>query len=250
MWHPYEKEAKILFFFECPSCRKRQWLYEDGTEWRYEAPNCPDCGSSLDHKSQVSNYVVTTFYSCPNCSYKNNEVDDYNKEDKEWEEEKERKKNLLAEHRKEFCLDDETGENLLRFYEFISRLAAEHKEKQKKDKDPLFQKARQLKKLTLIQLEKLIGEAIKKDGYKDLKFGKPEMGRVVTIDFSVIETNEDRKENISQNILKKLIKEVLENTNWRLMSEGVDYRLGILTGRLRAYEQEKDLVEIMRKGKG
>jgi hypothetical protein len=45
--------------------------------------------------------------------------------------------------------------------------------------------------------------------------------------------------------LKKLIKGVLEDTNWRLMSDGVQYRLGILTGRLKAYEREEDLTTII-----
>jgi Zn finger protein HypA/HybF involved in hydrogenase expression len=249
LWYTYEENAKVLFWFECPNCKKRRAVYDDGTEWYYKPPNCPKCDSPLNHKSQALSNVVTTVYSCPNCSYKNEEVDDYNKEDKEWEEKKARDKSLLVKYREKFCLNDKVGENLLRFYELMSSLAKEHKEKEKKDKDPLFQKARQLKKITFIQLEKLIGEAIEKEGYKDLKFGKPGIGRFVTIDFSVIETKEDRKENNSQNILKKLIKEVLENTNWRLMSEGIQYRLGILTGRLKAYEQEEDLVEIVRKEK-
>jgi hypothetical protein len=30
------------------------------------------------------------------------------------------------------------------------------------------------------------------------------------------------------------------------MSDGIHYRLGILTGRLKAYEREEDLVEVVR----
>ena len=50
--------------------------------------------------------------------------------------------------------------------------------------------------------------------------------------------------NISEDTLKKLIKEALADTNWRLMSDGIHYRLGYLSGNLKAYEQEEDLFEL------
>jgi hypothetical protein len=121
----------------------------------------------------------------------------------------------------------------------------EWKEKEKKDKDPLIQKVRNLKKLTVSQLGKLIEDTMEKAGYKGLKFWKPEMGQYVIIDFSVNETKDDRQESDSISTLKKLIKSILEDTNWRLMIEGINYRLGILTGRLKAYEKEEDLIKIV-----
>ena len=46
-------------------------------------------------------------------------------------------------------------------------------------------------------------------------------------------------------ILQKIIKKNLETTDWRLMSGGIDYRLGLLTGRIRAYESEEDLLKLV-----
>jgi hypothetical protein len=134
---------------------------------------------------------------------------------------------------------------MLHIYEQLSRLMNEWKEKEKKDKDPLIQKVRNLKKLTVSQLGKLIEDTMEKAGYKGLKFWKPEMGQYVIIDFSVNETKDDRQESDSISTLKKLIKSILEDTNWRLMIEGINYRLGILTGRLKAYEKEEDLIKIV-----
>jgi hypothetical protein len=62
----------------------------------------------------------------------------------------------------------------------------------------------------------------------------------------VLETKDNRNEYDSQRILKKIIRGLLKDTNWRLMSEGINYRLGILTGRLKAYEREEDLIKILR----
>ena len=241
----YEEKSRVLFMFECPNCKKRQAQYEDGTEWHSEIFKCPECSFQLNKKSRFAKDVLTTVYSCPNCSYKKEEIDDFNESTKEYKVEKARKNKLLAEFREEFCVDDKTGQEMLHTYEQLSRLMNEWKEKEKKDKDPLIQKARNLKKLTVAQLEKLIEDTIEKEGYKDLKFGKPEIGQYVIIDFSVNETKDDRQESDSIIILKKLIKSILEDTNWRLMSEGINYRLGILFGRLKAYEKEEDLIKII-----
>jgi len=63
--NPYEKNSKILFLFECLKCKKRQALYEDGTEWKLKKQKCPKCNNSLDEKSKYTKDILTTFYSCP-----------------------------------------------------------------------------------------------------------------------------------------------------------------------------------------
>lgn len=45
--------------------------------------------------------------------------------------------------------------------------------------------------------------------------------------------------------LKKTVNSVLVDINWRMMSEGVNYRLGILSGRLKGYEREEDIVAML-----
>jgi hypothetical protein len=54
---------------------------------------------------------------------------------------------------------------------------------------------------------------------------------------------------ISKRTLKKLVDAALKDTNWRLMSDGISYRLGYLSGRLRAYEREEDLKDLVIKTK-
>lgn len=72
------------------------------------------------------------------------------------------------------------------------------------------------------------------------------MGRNVTVRFS-IEDNKERDGYNARMDLKKLLNKVLEDTNWRLMSEGISERIGILSGRLRAYESEEDLVKLVKR---
>lgn len=45
---------------------------------------------------------------------------------------------------------------------------------------------------------------------------------------------------------KKMVQSSLENTTWRLMSGGISYRLASLSGRIRIYEDQKDLVKLVK----
>lgn len=242
----YGEDSKVMFMLACVKCNKRQTLYEDGTEWHYDPPKCPRCSSPLNHDTKHSQETLTTIYTCPNCKHKETDVHDFKKSDEKWKKKEERDRKLLAEYRKDFCLDDVEGPKAVQNLDGIMRFVDEMKEKEKKDKDPVYQKARQLKTLKIGQLKELLEKTIEKEGYLDLAFAKPDMGQYVIIDFSVNDMKEERKEYDSQNTLKKLIKQVLEGTNWRLMSEGIHFRLGILTGRLKAYEREEDLVGLVR----
>lgn len=205
-----EKEMRLTFMFECLDCTKRQVKYEDGSDWDYEPPKCEKCSSKLETK------------------YK-----------------KDKEKALLAEYREEFCLNDENGPSYLESMDGIIALVKSWKEREKKEKDPKFKKAKNLKILKVNQLKELIAKKAQKEKYSDLQFGKPEMAKYVIVDFTISDDNDAREEYHSRKDLKKLIDSALAKTNWRLMSDGISYRLGILSGRLKAYEQEDDLMSIV-----
>ena len=86
-------------------------------------------------------------------------------------------------------------------------------------------------------------KVLEKEDYIQLEFSQPEIGQYVIISFTVQDKKSKREEYNSKNELKKLVNKTLYNTNWRLMSEGVDYRLGILSGRLKGLEREEDLIK-------
>lgn len=67
------------------------------------------------------------------------------------------------------------------------------------------------------------------------------------VPFTVHDIRQGREDRASCHDLQKLVKETLEDTNWRLMSKGVSYRLGMLEGRFKAYEKEEDLVKLVTK---
>ena len=242
----YEEKDKALFMFSCIKCNKRQALYEDGTEWIYTPPKCPKCNSPLNQDSKHTKNTLTTIYSCPNCSYKKKDVHDFKKSEDKRKRKEARDQKLLSEYRKDFCLDDEEGPKAVLNLDNIVRFVDEMKKNEVKEKDPDYQKAKQLKSLKIGQLKELLEQTLEKNGYQDLKFDKPEMGQFVVIDFSVNDMKEEREEYDSKKSLKKLIEGILADTTWRLMSDGISYRLGILTGRLKAYEREEDLMKLVK----
>ncbi len=241
----YDKAPRVSFMFECLKCKKRQIFYEDGSPLDYEKPKCKKCQVELQtkYKKKGETLTITTF--CPSCDFKEVDVLDSKKRREEQQKEEDRKQKLFQEYREEFCLNDKEGPKAVANLDGIVALAKEWKEQEKKEKDPVYQKAKQLKQVKLNQLKEIVTKAVAKEGYIDLEFGKPEMGKYVIIDFTATDSKDDRKEYDSTNTLKKLIKAALEDTNWRLMSEGIHYRLGIVSGKLKAYEREDDLIGIV-----
>jgi hypothetical protein len=119
----------------------------------------------------------------------------------------------------------------------------------KKEKD-VYAEAAKIQKLTITDLEKLLTLILEKDLYVRFRFGEPDMGKDLLLPFTVHDAKPDRTDMMSAHDLNKLIGRALEDTNWHLMGDGASYRLGILTGRLRAYEREEDLVGLVRRRKG
>lgn len=120
------------------------------------------------------------------------------------------------------------------------------KEQEKKEADPVFQKAMKLKKISIVEMEKLIVDAVTPQKYTRFTLGQPVMGRFIEVPFTAQNTDSSRQEYDSRNQLKKLTTKALEGTNWRLMSDGIMGRLGVLSGRLKGMEQEDDLMETIK----
>lgn len=237
---------QVLFMFECSDCVKRQAYYEDGSEWVRKPPLCPECNSELNIKSKHTKNTLITSEICNKCNYENVDKFDFKKSELERKKREEEENNLLERYRDEFCLNDNNGPEYIHSIDTLLTFAKEMKHREEQQRDPYYQKAQQLKKLTIVQLKDFLEEVLTKNYYQSLSFGPPEMGKYVIVTFTVNENNQTRTEYESKKQLHKIIKELLSNTNWRLMSEGLTYRLGILSGRLKAYENETELITLVK----
>ncbi|MBN1168595.1 DUF2726 domain-containing protein [Candidatus Woesebacteria bacterium] len=125
------------------------------------------------------------------------------------------------------------------------QVGEDFKKMNEKQADPAYKKAKDLKKIKVVEVNKMLKEALSKEGYIELQFEKPDMGKFVAVPFTVPDEKPEREEYDSKKQLKKIISTTLEKTNWRLMSDGVNYRVGYLSGKLRCYETEEDLMKIL-----
>src|SRR5258708_1393312 len=235
---------RMVFLFKCTECKKQQWVYDD-SEIRVSKPDlCLKCNKELDVTSSRKGKVITTLYKCKNCGYSKKDILDLAKSDEEhkkWQEEQKKKeeedKKLLEKYRAAFCLTDEEGKKYLFEIEAMEYARQIGEEAKQKYDNSAYQQVSKLRKLTIVELEKLLTEVFEKENYTKLSFSTPEIGQFIFAPFTLQDADTSRRENISTSTLEKLIKSMLENTNWRLV-DGVSYRLGFLSGRLKGYERK------------
>lgn len=234
----------VLFMLRCSHCEKNTAIWEDGSLWERRHTKCPKCQSIMKETSSRRGKVIATTYTCPNCSHTYKDKLDLNRkeepEDPEYEED-----------RRIYCLQDETirkehQDAKVRF-EGLIRFAKEHKEKE--DNKHIYDAMKEMKKPKIAELTPLLQPVLEKAGYIEFSLDKPEIGKDVFVGFNCLDTESDRNDYESRRILEKLVKKALADTNWRLMTDGIHYRLGYLNGRVRAYEREEDLKQLVMKDK-
>lgn len=240
----FDEPYPMMFLFACPKCKKKKWINEDGSEHITEPIRCPKCKSEanlLVLKEEKDK--VTWETNCPKCGFKEITTDDFAKSNADRKKKLDHDKKLLETYRDKFC-SDEKGKEMYEYIEALKVANIVYEEEVKKYDSTAYQKISKLKKLTIIELEKLISESTGKLKYQKLVFESPQLTQHIIVSFSIQEADPMRKKEDSISQLQKIIKDLLEGTNWRLMSDGISYRLGFLTGRLKGYENEEDLLAL------
>jgi C4-type Zn-finger protein len=238
-----DQPIRVMFLFRCSKCKKQEWVYENG-EIRESKPDlCPKCGKEIDLKHVRKGKVITITKKCKSCGYTEKEVDDFEKSNQEYLKREQADKELLEKHRAAFCLTDEIGEKYLFELEAMEYAQQIHESAQQKYNNDAYVQVSRLKKLTIVELEKILTKSLEKENYHKLSFASPEINQFIYAPFTLQDNEPSRRENISTSTLEKLLKNTLEGTNWRL-TDRVSYRLGFLSGRLKGYEREEDMVKL------
>ena len=237
----YDDPEEVLFMLKCPHCDKNSAFWEDGTAWKPKPTLCPKCSTEMIHNTTSTKKAITFTYSCPSCKHsyndkmdlagKNEVVPDPNYE----------------KDRIRFCLLDKEWRDKLfeiqRGLKEMSKLGKKFKEKE--DNKHIYDAVKEVKQPKIAELVPLLSPILEKAGYIEFHLDKPEMGRDVYVGFSCLDNKPNREDYDSRKTLKKLVDIALSDTNWRLMSDGMSYRLGYLNGRVKAYEGEEALKELV-----
>ena len=132
------------------------------------------------------------------------------------------------------------------YREKLKEMIPDFEEEMKRDANKeLYSKVAKVPRLKIPEVIDLLRPAIEAAGYREVMFEKPDLGVYVSISFSCMDGNMAREDAKSRKVLKQAIVKALSDTNWRLMSEGISYRLGYLTGRVRVYEEDDEIVQLI-----
>lgn len=238
--YKYDDPEEVLFMLRCSHCEKNSAFWEDGTAWRVKPTVCPKCESGVTHKTTKTKKAITITYTCKSCKHVfKDKMDLSSKEEKPDPD--------FDKDREHFCLHDkEFRDRLFKMrHDFIemARLGKEFKERE--DNKHVYDAVKEMKKPKIAELTPLLAPVLEKAGYIEFHLDKPEMGRDVYVGFSCLDSKSDREDYDSRKTLKKLVDKTLSDTNWRLMSDGISYRLGYLNGRVKAYEGEEAMKQLV-----
>lgn len=239
-----EKQGEdcALFFYKCSAgCKRKRVFYSDGEESLTKPSFCKKCDKEIKEKHERKGNIITTKYFCTFCGFK--EVDKLDISVK-----KEKSDKNFKRDRAIFCLTKKEGEDYKRGKEKLKDLHnfVEKMREEEKGKD-LHVKVAKIKKLNIAGLKKVLEKPIKSVNFSNLEISNPENNRYFIVNITAQDSLADRENYNSRQDFKKAINSALENTNWRLMMDGVSYRLGVLSARLRAFEGEEGLIELVKK---
>jgi hypothetical protein len=229
--------AKVLFMFSCDkSGHYKRAFYNTGEEYIPKEPNCVKCGKVTTSTSSRKGDVITTVYSCGNCEHK--ELDTFELSSKKVDPRFEEDKAI-------FCLSEKEGNAALMGMTNLEQYSKNQKDRE--DNKEMYDKIAKVEKVTILEIEKRISEAVEKNGYVRFHLKDPERSQNVElcVPFIVYDEKKDRTSLESSFHLKKRLKTVLKDTNWRLMSDGVTYKVGMLEGRLRVYDTEEEMKKLV-----
>lgn len=225
----------MLFMYKCSECDTNTAFFETGEQYHVEPTLCPKCGhDKVTFTRKETKNRITISYTCASCAHIWIHELDLTTAKPEPDDPK------YLEDCKLYCYSDKVrgwAEQALRA-PALKGLLGDGSE----DKAAIELKATldNIERLTIAQVQAKLEKSLLKDGYKDLQFGQPDMGKQVVVPINLID-NKDRSAEDSRNGLYKLITKTLENTNWRLIRTSINYRMGYLTGKLKGYETDEDL---------
>ena len=237
--HERDGSNLVLFFFICNKCASRRAFYEDGAEYRRNKVLCSQCQSEAKIEYQRAGKDISVIMKCPKCGKVETEsltseqpaaLDDH-----------------YAADRERFCMSEEEGREYDSYRvtsEIFQREQAERNLHEKRQN--LYDEIAKLKRLTVVELENLLIPALERERFVRLNLGSPAIKRDVQMPFCVQDVRSGRSDRDSVKDLERAIEEALDGTNWRLMSSGITYHLGILNGYLRGLETENDLLALVR----
>ncbi len=227
-WKVDSEVMRVVFYFRCTECSVGKKIDDLCYVEDILPSRCPGCTRDLEIERKCTKKHITTTKNCHFCGFKDVDVFDLSDDEVESKPDTEVEKRYRND-RDRFCFSQEAGLEYLKGRNDLESLSRMFKEPEQKKKEVL------VERLTLPELEKRLSKKLAGTSYKKLVLGPPDLSRGVTVEFTVQNTKVGEAYG-GKRAFKQLLLSVLGNTNWKLMSEGLECRLGVLRGRLRGHE--------------
>lgn len=237
----FETEVdSVYFIFGCTSCKETRGLYANGDEYIFKGDYCPKCNTKWESKDIKTAKKITTRNTCSKCGNKESYTLDLFPKPKV----KEKPDLDYAKDKLKYCLSEEEGRKYVSYkYDLknMVKIVDEFKDHQKNE--DIYEKAQNISVLSLAELSELLNKELKKADFIGLTITNPQVGKDLVLNFSIQDAKVGRAAYDSRQDLKKSLEKILGDTNWKLMSDGVEYKLGILSGRLRGQDDKDQIYE-------
>ena len=227
--HDFNSEDKLVFYFKCNYGHlPKKAIYADGSERYIKIKRCSYCAGSLETMKKQTKTKLTFTDTCKQCG--KIEIHEFEFPKKPTA--------IKEEDRIKYCVSFIGSGSLQQDMQLI--LDSEHilLDEQKEQYD-----YSHVEQINIAQLEKRLLEDLEKLQFVKFQFEKPKSGRWLTVEFSAQDFS-SRDERSSIKALKKALTKALFTTNWRLMSTDIYYKLGFLTGQIKGFSLEEDLIKI------
>lgn len=235
---------RVLFFYDCPNnCVPRRCFYDNGEEWLRKPDPCTKCGADTKNKTVRKGKTITTTLTCTACKHTSSSSFEMGKEEKIPIDP------LFEEDRARFCLNQTELDKYIsekRNLEELSAFVKKYEDSDKMKKIDVFLK--DIKTLNLAGLKLLMQQSLKKAGFGELVTSDPSKGyRGISINFTAQDTRTDRDERSAKKAFKESAIVALQVTNWRLLESTIEASLGLITGRIKGYQNQSELREVVEK---
>lgn len=219
----------LNFIFSCgKGTMHNQILLSNGQPYQAPTRYCPYCNGEINTDVKKTKYKITCKESCTKCTWSDVIVFDLPKP-------ADRKIQPINEDdRKKYCTDFIGRRDFIEDLKAITSLTP--------DEDITYN-LKDIDKINLPEVEERLTKVIESKGFIKLRFDQPKISGNVIIKFSVQDPT-DRSAEKSIKTLKKTISDELFPTNWRLMTTGINYRLGYLDGQVKGVDLREDLIKL------
>lgn len=235
---------RVIFILRCTACNILKGVYDNDEDFILETKVCPKCSSLCNSICLEESDGVYVFLDlCEDCWHEDKQRVELNTSNEDVLEEE------FETDKKRFCIPFDQAkrsyDGFVMLYEQIDRVFQSGTERKKKQ--PLYDRLAGVKRMDISKVEKYLKEWLIKHSFNDFRFSKPDISKGIKVYFTVVNSGED---DSRYNIIKSFryhLTNLLDNTNWFIMSERLECRLWIIRWKLRWIDNDSELLEEIEK---